>query len=103
MNRTEQRFEQNVLVPRQLAGEIERWMFEPVKFRLGTDWKTTYTIDFMVFRADGQIELIDVKGGGGWEEHTRVKMKTAARLYPQFHWVGYSQKTAKSEFQREEF
>lgn len=102
MNQTEKRFEQNVLWTRQLAGEVSHWWYETLKFRLAD--KTFYTPDFVVFLPDGSIECIDVKGSGGWEEHTRIKMKVAAEQFPEFAWLGYEEsKGRRGEFTSEEF
>ncbi len=87
MNKTEQRYADR-LVCLKRAGEIVEWRFEPLKLRLGEDWKTTYTPDFMVITNELIIELHDVKGGGGWEEDARVKVKTAAAMFPEFTFVG---------------
>lgn len=93
-----------MLRARQLAGEIVRWEFEALRVRFGTDDKATYTPDFVVFRADGEIECIDVKGSGGWEEKARVKIKACARIYPEFHWIGYTeQRGSKGVFRPEAF
>ncbi len=101
MNATEQRFEASVLYPRALCGEIEKcWTYESHKFRLADN--TFYTPDFVVYRADGLIELIDVKGSGGWEQHTRIKFKVAAELYPRYVWVAYVETKTRGEFIREE-
>lgn len=104
MNATEKRFEANLLKPRLWAAEIVRYEYEPWKFRFGPDFKASYTPDFVVFRADGEIEVIDVKGSAGWEEATRNKIKACARLYPEFHWLGYTETRGKAgEFKPEEF
>ena len=104
MNATEKRFESSVLRTLQLTGEISSWQYEPAKWRYGTDFKATYTPDFMVLRADGMIEMIDVKGSGGWEAATRNKIKACAEKYPQFLWVGYTEdRKRRSNFAREEF
>lgn len=102
MNATERRFVEYVLKPRQLAGEVVRFEYEPWKFRFGTDFKATYTPDFIVFRSDGLIEIIDVKGSAGWEEATRNKIKACARLYPEFYWFGHVEKR-HGVFEPEEF
>lgn len=102
MNQTEKRFEQNVLWARQLAGEVSHWWYETLKFRLADN--TFYTPDFVVFMPDGSIECIDVKGSGGWEQHTRIKMKVAAEQFPEFAWFGYEEsKGRRGEFHSEEF
>lgn len=63
--------------------------------------KTTYTPDFLVVENSGEILMVDVKGGAGWEEDARVKIKTAARLFPQFRFVGMTWK--RKTWQREDF
>lgn len=104
MNATERRFEANVLKPLLWAGEIDGYEYESHKFRFGPDWKATYTPDFVVYRKDGEIEMIDVKGSGGWEEKTREKMKACAEKFQHFHWVGQVEAKGKlGTFIREEF
>ena len=56
----------------------------------------------MVLRTDGEIELIDVKGGAGWEAAARVKIKAAAAQYPMFRWLGYTE-YKHNTFGEEEF
>lgn len=102
-NKTENRFEANVLKPRLWNGEIIRYLYQPWKFRFGTDFTSTYTPDFVVFRADGYIEIIDVKGSGGWEDATRVKIKSCAALFPEFIWLGQMESRRKGMFEPEEF
>ena len=79
-----------------LAGRIAGYVFEPLRLRLGPDWLTTYTPDFLVQLVGGELELHDVKGastsagstaGAWWEEDARLKIKLAAGLYP-FRFVG---------------
>ena len=86
MNRTEQRYA-NLLEVQRLAGEIASWHYEAFRLRLGENWRTTWNPDFMVILSTGEIELVDVKGGGGMEDDARVKIKAAARLYPRFWYV----------------
>lgn len=102
MNKTEQRFSKylDLLVA---AGEINGWMFEPLKFRLTeTDWRTTLTPDFAVARLDDTLEMIDCKGSGGWEEDARIKMRMAASKFYWFHWAGYVE-GPRNTWTREEF
>ena len=104
MNKTEQRFEQNVLWARKAAGEVLGWKFEPLKLRLAD--KTFYTPDFLVILADGTIELAEVKGGGGWEDDARVKIKVAAETFPEFLFAAYREQRGRQNlgrFDREEF
>lgn len=102
MNATETRFEKCVLERRRDAGDVIRWEYEAIRFRYGLDSKATYTPDFLVFRADGLIEVIDVKGSGGWEAATRVKFKACAEKYPEFIWVGQTEvRGARGSFDAE--
>jgi len=101
MNKTEADFEL-LLYAMKSKGEISDYAFEPFKLRLGSDWKTSWTPDFAIQHLDGTIELVDVKGGGGVEQHTAVKAKVAARLFPCFSFSYYHRKSAKAAFVREE-
>jgi hypothetical protein len=87
MNKLEQRFLHEQLEMRRLAGEVLSYHFEALKFRVGTDtcW---YLPDFMVYRADGGIEAIDVKGHA--EGDALVKVKACAQQYPAYEWSWWS-------------
>lgn len=63
--------------------------FEPVKLRLGPNWKTSYCPDFMVMDSEGIITFYEVKGF--WEDDARVKIKVAAEMYPLFRFVAVRQ------------
>lgn len=85
MNKTEQRYEQEVILPKYKAGDINWYGFEALTFKLAPD--TRYTPDFIVQLSDGTIEAIDVKAGKKdgkplCEDDALVKMKTAAQLFP---------------------
>lgn len=90
MNRNEARYSQ-FLDAEKKSGHILDWKWSPLKFRLGNDWKTTLTPDFMVITLDGTIELVDCKGRKGdsfWvEEDAMIKLKVAAAQYSWFRWV----------------
>jgi hypothetical protein len=75
-----------------MAGEVIRWEFESITFKLAPD--TRYTPDFAVWLADGSMEFIDAKGGGPMDEKSRVKCKVASEKFPQFVFV-IEQKLAK--------
>lgn len=60
------------------AGEVAWYKFEGVKLRLADN--TFYTPDFAVMRANGEIELHEVKGF--WKDDARAKIKIAASLFP---------------------
>jgi hypothetical protein len=70
------------------AGEIQSYMFEPVKLRLAD--RTTYTPDFMVIAANDIVELHEVKGF--WEDDARVKIKVAAEMFPMFLFKAFTRK-----------
>jgi hypothetical protein len=106
MNRTEAKFAERLFSLRA-AGEILGYHYEALKFCIvpgatGKRVAVHYTPDFLVLRADLELELIDVKGGGGWEDDAKIKIKTAAERFPEFHWVGYTL-TKAGLWEREEF
>jgi len=81
MNATEARYEADVLKPMLHAGQILWYRFEGIKLRLADN--TFLTVDFPVMGADGQLRMIDVKGGlAVISDDARVKMKVAADQYP---------------------
>lgn len=91
MNDTEKAYAQTVLEPSRLAGEIAHWWFEQFTFKLAD--KVRYTPDFVVMRADGVLEVREVKGH--WEDDARVKIKVAAQLFP-FDFIAVQKKTKKN-------
>lgn len=106
MNKTEAKFAQ-LLESRKLAGEIVHYRYEAVKLCVvpgqpGKRQAVWYTPDFLVLHATGLVEMIDVKGSGGWEDTARVKIKLVAWRYPEFAWVGYTL-TRGGRWEREEF
>lgn len=93
MNRTEQRYAQ-ILECRRERGEIHKWLFEPIRLKLGPNNLTTYTPDFMTVANDGLITFVDVKGGFVMED-ARLKLKMAAKLFPEFTFVMAQYKKGK--------
>ena len=89
MNKTEAAYGQH-LQQLQAAGEVLWYVFEGVKLRLADN--TFYTPDFAVMRADGQLEMHEVKGF--WQDDARVKIKVAASMYP-FKFVALKVKPKK--------
>lgn len=79
MNKTETRYSLH-LEARRLVGEISRWDFEPVTFRLAK--RTRYTPDFRVVLTDGSKEWHEVKGSF-MREKAWIKLKLAAELHPE--------------------
>ena len=95
-NKTEQAYEDEVLRPAMLRGEIAWYAFEPWTLRLAK--QTTYTPDFGVMLADGSIECHEVKGF--WQDDARAKTKIASEMHP-FRIVAITRD--KREWKREIF
>lgn len=94
MNKNEKKYA-DFLELRKKAGEIIRWVFEPLKFRLADN--TFYSPDFMVVTAE-QIEIHEYKGH--WEDDARVKIKVAAELFPEFQFIAArTDKTGSYQFE----
>lgn len=102
MNKTEQAYA-DLLEVRRLAGEVIRWEFESMTFKLAKDCR--YTPDFAVWQADGSMELVDCKGGGPMDDKSRVKVRCAAEKFPMFTFVIEKKLAAKNGggWKREEF
>lgn len=77
MNKTEAQYAQHLAL-RQRDGDIVWYRFEGLKFRLADN--TFYSPDFAVMRANGEIELHEVKGF--MMDDANVKVKVAADQYP---------------------
>ena len=76
-NKTESAYEA-LLKQRQMAGEVAWFRFEGVKLRLADN--TFLTVDFAVMRADGVLEMHEVKGF--MQDDANAKLKVAAAMYP---------------------
>jgi hypothetical protein len=92
MNQTESLFA-SILEQRKAAGEVIRWEFESMTFKIAADCR--YTPDFSVWLADGSMEFVDCKGAGPVDEKSRVKAKFAAEKFPQFVFVIEQRQTKK--------
>lgn len=80
-NQSEQRYEDEVLKPGMLVGDIRWYRFEGIKLRLADN--TFLTVDYAVLPADGVLTMVDVKGAKAIvQEDARVKMRVAADSYP---------------------
>lgn len=90
MNKLEQEYA-GILEMRRLAGEIDWWKYEAIKFRLTQD-KCFYTPDFVVQLSDGIIEVHETKGH--WEEDALLKIKFAAEQFP-FRFVAVGKRPKK--------
>lgn len=77
MNKTEANYAR-YLEQQKLSGEIQYFAFDSIKFRLAD--KTFYSPDFIVMKANGELEAHEVKGF--WEDDAKVKIKVAASMHP---------------------
>ena len=91
MNKTEEKYSE-LLEIRKKQGEIIRYEFEKVKFKLAK--KTFYTPDFFVVFED-RIEIHEVKGGYITDDAI-VKYKIAVEMFPEFVWKLIQYKNKKS-------
>lgn len=99
MNKTEQAYA-TTLDNLKSKGVIAWFKFEGVKLRLADN--TFYTPDFAVMRADGTMEMHEVKGF--WTDDARVKIKVAADMYPfKFLAIKANSKKAGGGWSVEEF
>jgi len=100
MNPTEEAYGAQLELEKQ-AGLITWYAFEPIKLRLGKN--TFYTPDYGVRLESGELELREVKGF--WRDDARVKIKTAAYLYPIFRFVAVTKQKEREGggWRREEF
>ena len=81
MNLTEQRYEDEVLTPGMIVGDVLWYAFEGIKLRLADN--TFLTVDFAVLPRSGRLTMVDVKGAAAIvQEDARVKMRVAADRYP---------------------
>ncbi len=66
-----------------LDNSVVRWVFEGARLRLAKG--AYYTPDFLVFKENRLIEMHETKGF--MREAARVRLLTAAELYPEFMFV----------------
>lgn len=99
MNKTEAAYADELERQRQ-AGVIAWYKFECMRFRLAN--LTTYTPDFIVMLANGDMQAHEVKGH--WEQHSRIKIKVAAEMFPlTFIGITKGTKAQKGQWLREVF
>ena len=87
MNKTEAAYAEHLEMLKR-AGEITWYEFEAIKLRLGKS--TFYTPDFHVRRANGELEIHEVKGY--WQDDARVKIKSAAYMYPIYRFIAVTKR-----------
>ncbi len=81
MNKSEARYQAEVLEAAVARGEVLWFRFEGVKIRIAKN--TFLTPDFAVLPRSGVFELHDVKGSRIlYQDDAKVKMKVAAEAYP---------------------
>lgn len=90
MNKTEAAYAAH-LEELKRQGEVLWYEFESVKLRLADN--TFYTPDFAVMRADGEMEMHEVKGF--WQDDARVKIKVAADKFP-FRFIAIKAESKKN-------
>lgn len=76
-NKTEAAYEKELEMQKQ-AGLILWYMFEGMTFKLAKD--TRFTPDFVVMKADGELECREIKSI--WRDDAKVKIKVASELFP---------------------
>lgn len=81
MNKTEQRFCDEWISPRVLAGEITWWAFEAITLKLAHDCRLT--VDFFIMLSTGELQAIDVKGSSVVVmDDALVKLRVASEKFP---------------------
>lgn len=75
----------------KIAGEVLWYKFEGIKLRLADN--TTYTPDFFILKANGELEAHECKGF--WKDDGRAKIKIAADLFP-FRFIAVKQRAKKN-------
>jgi len=90
-NKTEARFEREVLKVMAVTDEASAWWFESFKLRLG--YRCWYTPDYLVLGPAGRLTYIEVKGA--WiEDDGMAKFKAAAERFPEYSWQMWQWKKA---------
>lgn len=95
MNKTEARYAEKLYL-RMLAGEINRYQFEGVRFKLAKN--SFYTPDFYIVTPDS-VEIHEVKGGY-ITEAGKLRFKIAANTYPEYKWELWQNKSIKAGWER---
>lgn len=90
MNNTEKAYAQHLEIQKR-EGEINYYSFDGINLRLADN--TFYKPDFLVMRADGQLEIHEVKGF--WTDDALVKIKVAADKFP-FKFIAVMKQTKKN-------
>ncbi|OQW50628.1 MAG: hypothetical protein A4S09_02200 [Proteobacteria bacterium SG_bin7] len=78
----------------QLRGEILWWAYEPIKLQLAP--RSSFTPDFVVQLANGEMEIHETKGF--WLDNAKTKIKIAADKFP-FRFLGVQHKHGLWQYQ----
>lgn len=90
MNNTEREWAMGLEDARR-NGMIRSWRYEAVTLTLAPDCR--YTPDFMVVETDGSIRFDETKGF--WRDDAKVKIRLAARLFPEFRFTARRKRPKK--------
>lgn len=88
MNKTEARYEAEILRPMLHAGELVAYLFQPITLKVA-EFNCRYTPDWFLVLPD-RFAFHEVKGF--WRDDALVKFKAAATQYPWFDWVSVQHK-----------
>ena len=72
-----------MLEARKRTGEIADWRYEAITLKLAEGVR--YTPDFLLADHDGEMTLVEVKGGY-IRDDARIKLRVAAGQFPGFAW-----------------
>lgn len=95
MNKHEEYFEREYLIPKRSAGEVIEWHYEKFRWKIGEN--CFYKPDFFAVMADLSINIYEVKGY--WTEKARVKTRAAADAMPWFRWIACYRKAGVWQFE----
>ena len=90
MNGTEKDFAY-LLEAKRRTGVISSWRFEAVTLSLGDDCR--YTPDFLIVECDGEMHFAETKGF--WRDDAKVKIRVAARMFPEFTFTAHRKRPKK--------
>ena len=94
LNKLERDYALNLEAQRQ-DGLIRHWTYETMRVRIGNGaW---YKPDFVVITTEDFIELHEVKGR--WMEAARVRIRSAAKQYPEYTFIAIQRKRGEWVFE----
>lgn len=88
-NKLEQRHRDTVIADGIKSGEYVDCLYEAVSFSIShNEERIVYTPDWLILRADGEIEIHEVKGAI-YRGDSRVRLRLAASRYYWINWKAY--------------